>query len=262
MVQDFRRIQPPETRKLQRVSAVTVLRQRDKNGRRNSGPKIAILIADGEAIFRLGLQRILGAEPALRVVGEAESPTQTIHLARQLRPDLVFLQAEFMMEEKESDLPNRLHNASPGCKVVIMAATLADGAHVRFIKTGASGVIVRSADPALFVKCVHKVMQGEVWLAKAQVAEIAHQIRQAPVTIPRPVDTLTPREKTIISCLVQGWRNREIADQLEISEQTVKNHLRAVYDKVGVSDRLELVLYVLHQRLALPSVTATAVNQN
>jgi DNA-binding NarL/FixJ family response regulator len=70
----------------------------------------------------------------------------------------------------------------------------------------------------------------------------------------RPVETLTQREKTIISHLMQGWRNREIAQHLNITEQTVKNHLRSIYDKVGVSDRLELVLYAIHQKLMLPSV--------
>jgi DNA-binding NarL/FixJ family response regulator len=74
---------------------------------------------------------------------------------------------------------------------------------------------------------------------------------------PRPVDTLTRREKTIISYLMQGWRNREISTHLSISEQTVKNHLRTIYDKVGVSDRLELVLYAIHQRLELPPVKPT-----
>jgi DNA-binding NarL/FixJ family response regulator len=74
---------------------------------------------------------------------------------------------------------------------------------------------------------------------------------------PRPVDTLTRREKSIISCLMEGWHNREISTHLSISEQTVKNHLGAIYDKVGVSDRLELVLYAIHQRLELPAVQAT-----
>ena len=75
---------------------------------------------------------------------------------------------------------------------------------------------------------------------------------------PRPVDTLTRREKSIICCLMEGWHNREISTHLSISEQTVKNHLRAIYDKVGVSDRLELVLYAIHQRLELPAMQAAA----
>jgi two-component system, NarL family, nitrate/nitrite response regulator NarL len=255
-------MQQSEIRKTQRSSTVTVLRRRTTKEGRSPARKINVLIADREAVFRLGLRRILGMELAFRVLGEAENEVQTIHMARQLKPDLIFLQAEVMPREAESDLPERLRSASPGCRIVVTAASLPDSEHMRYIKSGASGVILKSADPALFVKCVHKVMQGEIWLAKRQVAEIAQEIGNAPLTLPRPVDTLTPREKTIISYLVQGWRNREIAERLEISEQTVKNHLRAAYDKVGVSDRLELVLYVLHQRLELPSTVAKAVNQN
>jgi DNA-binding NarL/FixJ family response regulator len=78
---------------------------------------------------------------------------------------------------------------------------------------------------------------------------------------PRPVDTLTRREKSVICCLMEGWHNREISTHLSISEQTVKNHLRAIYDKVGVSDRLELVLYAIHQRLELPSMQNTSSAQ-
>ena len=74
----------------------------------------------------------------------------------------------------------------------------------------------------------------------------------------RPADTLTRREKSIVSCLMQGWRNREIAQHLTITEQTVKNHLRTIYDKVGVSDRLELVLYAIHHRMELPPPPAAA----
>ena len=88
---------------------------------------------------------------------------------------------------------------------------------------------------------------------------MAKLLEERPSSPPRPVDTLTRREKTVISYLMQGWRNREISTHLAISEQTVKNHLRTIYDKVGVSDRLELVLYAIHQRLELPAVQTAAV---
>jgi two-component system, NarL family, nitrate/nitrite response regulator NarL len=224
--------------------------------------KLRVLIADREAIFRMGLRRLLGAEETLRVVAEAESDVQALHMARQLRPHLIFLQAELMDGDEVPQLPTRLCGAAPGCKLVVTAASLARGEHLRYIKAGASGVILKSVDPELFVKCAYKVVEGEVWLPKRQVAEMAGQIGHGPILVPRPVDTLTQREKVIVSYLVQGWRNREIASQLEISEQTVKNHLRAIYDKVGVSDRLELALYALHQRLDLPAITPETVNQN
>ncbi|MGH9446834.1 MAG: LuxR C-terminal-related transcriptional regulator [Terriglobia bacterium] len=231
-----------------------------KQERRLRG-KTEVLIADKEAVFRMGLRRLFGTEVSLRVLAEAENEVQTLHLARQLKPGLIFLQAD-LLPGKVENLLTRLHSASPGCKIVITTGALRDGEHLRHIRAGASGVILKSVQPELFVKCVHKVMQGEVWLPKKEVAEMAQMLGSAPLTIPRPVETLTQREKTIISYLVQGWRNREIAEHLEISEQTVKNHLRAIYDKVGVSDRLELALYVINQHVELPTTVPVAVNQN
>lgn len=90
---------------------------------------------------------------------------------------------------------------------------------------------------------------------------MARLLEAHPAQSPRPVDTLTRREKTIISYLLQGWRNREISTHLLISEQTVKNHLRTIYDKVGVSDRLELVLYAIHQRMELPPIQLSPASQ-
>ncbi len=227
-----------------------------KQERRPRG-KVQILIADREPIFRMGLRRVFGAEESLRVLAEAETEPQAIHFARQLKPDLIFFQSE-MIPEKAAGWVARLRAASPGCKIVVTSAALADGEHLRLVKAGVSGVILKSVEPALFVKCARKVVEGEVWLPKQKVAEMARQLGDTPLTIPRPVDMLTHREKVIISYLVQGWRNREIAQHLAISEQTVKNHLRAVYDKVGVSDRLELALYVIYQRLDLSEISTRA----
>lgn len=231
-----------------------------KNGR-NSKKKIQILIADREAIFRLGLRRLLATEDDVRVAAEAENFTQAIHLARQLKPDVILLQSEILSEQPQEAL-EKLRSASAGCRLVVTGASLSKDEPLRFIRSGASGVILKSVDPALFIKCIRKVMHDEIWLPKSEITQMARMLESAPLDLPRPVDTLTQREKTIVSYLVQGWRNREIAQQLSISEQTVKNHLRAVYDKVGVSDRLELVLYVIYQRIELPAVSLTAARQN
>jgi len=102
---------------------------------------------------------------------------------------------------------------------------------------------------------VRRVMAGELWLPKRHVARMAKTLGESALSVRRPADTLTPREKLIVSYLMAGCRNREVARTLSISEQTVKNHLRAVYDKLGVSDRLELVLYAIHRHLDLPSLS-------
>jgi two-component system nitrate/nitrite response regulator NarL len=219
---------------------------------RASKAKIRILIADREGVFRLGLKKLLGLEDDLRVVAQADDPSQLAGLVEKFKPDVLYVQAEMAGENPEG-LFTEVKRARGRARIVITASSLAEGDAVRLVKLGASGVILKSVDPALFVKCARKVAENELWLPKGQFAELAKLVEQPPKGSVRPADTLTRREKAIISCLVQGQRNREIGKQLNITEQTVKNHLRSIYDKVGVSDRLELALYAIHQKLELPA---------
>jgi DNA-binding NarL/FixJ family response regulator len=222
----------------------------------NSGKKkIRVLIADREGIFRLGLKQLFAVEDDLRIIAQAESASQVIELTKSLRPHLYFIQAEIIMEAG-GNLLEEIHREEPKCKIVVTSSAVpGEDEGMRFIQWGASGIILKSVEPSLFVKCARKVVwEGEVWLPRQQVARMAKYAETSAAGSLRPVDTLTQREKTIISYLMQGWRNREVAQHLSITEQTVKNHLRSIYDKVGVSDRLELVLYAIHQRMVLPPV--------
>jgi DNA-binding NarL/FixJ family response regulator len=227
---------------------------------RLSKGKIRVLVADREGIFRLGLKKLFAVEDDLRVVAEAENPAEALAGAKTFRPDLVFIQEE-VLSESGDNLIAALLKAAPGCKVVATASSSSDESAMSHVRNGAAGVILKSVDPQLFVKCARRVHEGEAWIPKRQVSTLAKLLGAQPEKPPRPVDTLTRREKTIISYLMQGWRNREISTHLSISEQTVKNHLRTIYDKVGVSDRLELVLYAIHQRMELPAVQLTAPPQ-
>jgi DNA-binding NarL/FixJ family response regulator len=215
--------------------------------------KIRVLIADREGIFRIGLKKLFALEDDLRVVSEADNAADAVARAETFRPNLVFLQEE-ILAERDGNLIRDITAVSPGCKVVATSSSSSDESAMSHIRNGAVGLILKTVDPQMFVKCARRVTNGETWIPNRQVATMAKLLEGAPATPPRPVDTLTRREKTIISYLMQGWRNREISTHLSISEQTVKNHLRTIYDKVGVSDRLELVLYAIHQRLELPAV--------
>lgn len=220
----------------------------------NPKPKhrIRILVADREAVFRIGLQKLLALEDDLRVVAQAETAEQVAGLARKFRTHLIFIQKE-IAEEGGGHLLVRLQRLPFPARIVVMGSGINEETARRFLKQGASGIILKSFDPQDFVRCARKVMQKGQWLPK-DWAPPRDKLEEASVGLPlRPVDTLTHRERSIISCLLQGWRNREIATQLSITEQTVKNHLRTIFDKVGVSDRLELVLYAIHHRLELPS---------
>ncbi len=225
---------------------------------RLSKGKIRVLVADKEGIFRIGLKKLFAVEDDLRVVGESENAAQTVARTEAFRPDIIFVQEE-ILSESESNLIPALTKAVPSCKVVATSSSCTDDASLQHVRNGAAGVILKTVDPQLFVKCARRVSLGETWVPVRQVTNMAKLLEAGPANHPpRPVDTLTQREKTIISYLMQGWRNREISTHLAISEQTVKNHLRTIYDKVGVSDRLELVLYAIHQKMELPPVQAAA----
>jgi len=223
---------------------------------RLSKGKIRVLVADREGIFRLGLKKLFAVEDDLRIVTEAENADEALARAETFQPDLIFVQEE-VLSESGGNLISFLVRAAPKCKVVATASSSSEESSMRHVRNGASGVILKTVDPQLFVKCARRVIAGETWIPKKHVSTMAKLLEARPDKPLRPVDTLTRREKVIISYLMQGWHNREISTHLSISEQTVKNHLRTIYDKVGVSDRLELVLYAIHQRLELPPVQAT-----
>ncbi len=223
---------------------------------RRSKKKIRVLVADREGIFILGLKKLFALEDDMRVVAEAETPEEVVERTETFRPDLVFIK-EDLLNESNGNLIASIVKIAPECKVVATSSSLSDDASMRHVRNGAAGVILKSVDPQLFVKCARRVTAGETWIPKRHVSTMAKLLEARPEAPPRPVDTLTRREKVIISYLMQGWHNKEISSHLTISEQTVKNHLRTIYDKVGVSDRLELVLYAIHQRLELPPIQAT-----
>jgi len=216
--------------------------------------KVRILVADDGGVFRLGLKRLFGVEDDLRVVAEADQASQVLELTKKFKPDLLYLQAE-MLGQDPANFIKQLHHEWPGGRAIVITSGPDRDGSDHYVKAGARGVILKSVSPEAFVESARKVMDNEVWAPKQQAAEPTTAL--APEER-RPADTLTRREKSVVSCLVQGWHNREIATHLKITEQTVKNHLRTIYDKVGVSDRLELALYAIHKRLELPPVTTEA----
>jgi two-component system nitrate/nitrite response regulator NarL len=221
--------------------------------KKQASKKIRILIADRQGVFRLGVRKLFGLEDDLRVVGEADAAPQVLSLSASFKPHVLLVQLE-IVEELISNLIAEVRRICRETKVVVTASALAEDQALRYVDDGASGVLLKTSDPPLFVKCVRKVIDGEIWLPKPRVAQVAKPQETATDRSPRPADTLTRKEKTIINCLMQGCCNREISHQLSITEQTVKNHLCSIFDKVGVSDRLELVLYVIHQHLDLPPI--------
>jgi DNA-binding NarL/FixJ family response regulator len=217
--------------------------------------RIRILLADREEVFRLGVRQLFSLEDDLRVVAQATTSEQVVSLAERFRPHVLMVQGE-IAAEPPGNLMEQIRRVSPRSKLVITAPALEGDMASRYMEAGVAGVIARSAALSQFLSCIKEALKhktGMVRVTGAEMVETAAAPQKAPA---RPADTLTRREKAVISCLMQGFPNREIARCLSMAEQTVKNHLRAIFDKVGVSDRLELVLYAIHQKLDIPLIEA------
>jgi DNA-binding NarL/FixJ family response regulator len=217
--------------------------------------KIRILLADREEVFRVGVRQLFALEDDLRVVAQAATSEQAVSLAERFQPHVLMVQGEIAVEPP-GNFMEQIRLVSPRSKLIIIASAWKGELASRYMEAGAAGVISRSAALSQFVRCVREAMKhktGPVRATGAAMIKTAGYPRKPPL---RPADTLTQREKAVIGCLMQGFRNRDIAQCLSIAEQTVKNHLRSMFDKVGVSDRLELVLYAIHQKLDIPPIEA------
>ena len=215
--------------------------------------RIRILLADREEVFRLGIRQLFSLEDDLRVVAQAATSDQVVALAERFRPHLLMVQAE-IVDEPPGNFMEQVRRASPQSKLVITTPPHKGDMASRYMEAGAAGMIARSAALSQFAKCIREAMTHKAGTVKAPGAPAVKPAAASQKLSVRPADTLTRREKAVIGCLMQGFPNREIAHALSIAEQTVKNHLRSIFDKLGVSDRLELVLYAIHQKLDIPLI--------
>ena len=140
---------------------------------------------------------------------------------------------------------------APETKLIIQAVGADENRTVELYRRGVRGIISRSISPDLLVRCVRRIAAGETWIDNQSVNWVieAYRAQAAALVSPRTQPRLSPKEMAIITCITQGKRNKEIAFQLGTTEQVIKNYLRKIYDKLGVSDRLELALYCLHNKI-------------
>jgi len=213
-----------------------------------------ILIADDHPIFRDGLKRLLESEPDFKVVGEACDGVEAVKLVRQLKPEILLL--DLAMPRRPGLEALREINSGPtssSVRVILLTAAAEKDQIVEALQLGARGVVLKDSATQILLKSIRAVMNGEYWVGRESVANLVQYLRTL-------VDSsshesrkkrygLTPRELEVISAVVAGYANKEIAEYFKISEDTVKHHLSNIFDKVGVSTRLELALFAVNQSL-------------
>jgi DNA-binding NarL/FixJ family response regulator len=225
---------------------------------RRSQP-IRIVIADDHPIFRDGLRRLLEAESDLRVVGEACDGNEAVKLARQLRPDILLL--DLAMPRQPGLEALREMNSGAGSnsvRVILLTAAAEKKQIVEALQLGARGVVLKDSATQLLLKSIHTVMSGEYWVGRESVSNLVQYLRTLVQSSGEEARQkkfgLTPRELEIVSAVVAGYSNKEIAEYFKISEDTVKHHLSNIFDKLGVSTRLELALFAVNQGLPLKTI--------
>jgi DNA-binding NarL/FixJ family response regulator len=206
---------------------------------------------------RKGTVRIVIADDH-PIVGEAGDGREVLDKVRELNPDVLLLDLRMPNLDGLGAL-QALQQINPRTRVIVLTASEDKNEFVQAMKLGCSGIVLKQTAPDLIVKSIRKVHSGEIWLDSHTTAAVMRQFStalegghpSASGTKGRERSPLSAREREIVALVAQGYKNKEMAEKMFISEQTVKNHLHNIFDKLGVSDRLELALYAIHKGLHL-----------
>jgi DNA-binding NarL/FixJ family response regulator len=211
-----------------------------------------VLIADDHALFRDGLRRLLEEEPGYEVVGEAADGEMLLSLARQTQADIILLDLA-MPRQDGMEVLRTLADMEISARTLVLTASIDKGQVVQALKLGAYGVILKESTTQRLFDSIRCVMAGQYWIGRESVSDVVRALRTftSPATpTSRARDFgLTPREIEIVTLVVAGYSNPDIAQRCSISEQTVKHHITNIFNKLGVSNRLELALFAVNHRL-------------
>ena len=220
---------------------------------------VRVLLVDDQALIRAGFRMILDAEEDIEVVGECADGTQAVDSARRLEPDVILM--DIRMPEMDGIEATRRIVGAPGDKArrVLMLTTFDLDEYVYdALRAGASGFLLKDVPAEQLVEGIRVVAQGDALLAPSVTKSLIHEFAlSAPSRreAPPAVDDLTPRELEVFTLIARGMSNAEIADDLVVSETTVKTHVARVLMKLGVRDRVQAVVLAYESGIVLPGET-------
>jgi len=214
----------------------------------------SVLIADDQALVRVGLRKILENEPETTVVGEAVNGEDAVTAAGQLRPDVVLMDIRMPVLDG-IEATRRIVRAQPDTRVLILTTFGLDTYVYDALRAGASGFMLKDAPPEEISAAIRIVASGEALLAPTVTRAVIEEfVRQRPAAAPvaPPVAELTPREREVLDLLARGLSNAEICEQLVISEATAKTHVARILQKLDLRDRVQTVIYAYESGLVTP----------
>jgi len=226
------------------------------NAKKTDGPPAArLMLIDDHPIFRDGLRRLLEAEPELKVVGEATNVEEAMALASELRPDIVLLDVA-MPKVPGLEFLKQIADMPDAPRVILLTAAIDRPDIIKALRLGARGVVLKESATALLFKAIRIVLEGGYWVGRDSMPDLLLALKSLDTGHERtpavPKFGLTQRELQIVGLVVAAANNKKIAETLAISEKTVKHHLSNIFEKLGVSSRLELALFAGQHNLRPP----------
>ena len=212
---------------------------------------IRILIADDHPVFRHGLISLFRNEPEFNIVGQAMNGREALQLIGELHPDVLFLDL-VMPGLTGLDTLKELADSPTPVRTILLTASIAKEQIAQALQLGARGIVLKDAPTPVLFESVRTVVQDRFWVGEKMVPDLMQALRS--YVAPPDAESnkkfgLTNRELDVVNAIVSGFTNREIGQKYSISEQTVKHHLRNIFDKTGVGNRLELALFAINHGL-------------
>jgi len=214
--------------------------------------KTRIVIADDHPIFRDGLRGLIETDDHFILAGQATDGEQAVTLVKKLKPDILLLDLALPKSNGLQVLAQLAAETGLPTRTILLTAAIDEDQITEALRLGAKGVVLKDTATELLIKSIHCVVEGQYWVGRDNVGGLIQALRMAHTKRPEdPVNkfALTARELEIVTAIVEGYSNKEIARKFSISEQTVKHHLSSIFDKVGVSNRLELALFSVNHQL-------------
>jgi DNA-binding NarL/FixJ family response regulator len=216
---------------------------------------IRVVIADDQALFRRGLHVVLGTEDAIEVVAEADDGEAAIAKAAELAPDVVLMDVR-MPRVSGIEAARQIRSALPATKILMLTVSDEEDDLYESIKAGANGYLLKEISVEEVAGAIRAVVRGESLISPSMasklLAEFNSLARQAAAQEQLPAPVLTARELEVLRLVARGMSNRDVADKLYISENTVKNHVRNILEKLHMHSRMEAVMYAVRKRLLDP----------
>jgi DNA-binding NarL/FixJ family response regulator len=216
---------------------------------------IRIVLADDHPVVRIGVRNMLAGEEDVEVVGEAGDGDEAITQTLELLPDILLLDLA-MPRLPGLEAMRSIMSGSPSVKIILLTSQISTQQVIEALQIGARGIVLKDALADHLTEAIFSVASGDYWIGGKRVVNLVgalHDLMQKAATPERKTYGLTPREMEVVGCIVEGCSNRDIAKQFSLSEETVKRHLSNIFDKTGVSTRLELAMFAIAHHLVDPS---------